>query len=105
MKQYVVINKSLGMSKGKIARVCLSCGCAMNDIVSFTQRCRWIGGGMTAVILTTEDFELIIEWLKLNKIKHYIHVDAGRTQVERGSRCGVTFFHEGNEDLDKLKLY
>ena len=51
IKQYVVINDSLKMSKGKIARVCLMCGTQMHNVSTMFQRIRWMLNNCNAVIL------------------------------------------------------
>ena len=75
-------------------------------VSGFWQRIKWMTKGMTTVVLKTDNFEEEIEFLKLMKIKYYIHVDAGKTSVAPGSECMVTFFAKDEPSyLDELKLY
>ena len=105
MKQYVIINNELKMSKGKIARMCLSAGTQASSLIGWWQLTKWKVTGQVAVVLKADHFNQVIFYLQDQKIKYHMHVDAGLTQVPRGSQCSVTFFHDGNEELNKYKLY
>ena len=105
MKQYVVINNILGMSKGKIARVCFTAGLNQYRTVGFFKRIKWMLLGQKAIITKTDDIESLLNWLNSMKIKYVVHKDAGLTQVPKGSICMVSFFVEKDNDyLKQLKL-
>jgi len=104
MKQIVVINNVLKMSKGKIARVCLMLG--MNSKYLLTDKIskQWEKNHFTAIVLKTDDYYIA----KCKAIKFVgqvaAHIDLGFTQVPKGSDCGFVCF----TDLDifkDLKLY
>ena len=107
MKQYVIINNSLKMSKGKIARVCLMLGYKSYYLMKgkYLSLASWIENRRIAYIKKTDNYDIIKEKLKLENIKFEEHVDAGLTQVPSGSSCGLVFFT--NKELDfinELKL-
>lgn len=105
MKQYIIFDNQLKMSKGKIARLCHSAGANLMKASSFKQRWKWFMNNQTTIVMKTDKFDDLLLNLKLFKIKHFIHVDAGRTQVEPGSKCMVTFFADNVDMFNDLKLY
>jgi len=106
MKQYVIINNELKMSKGKIARMCVGAGHHIRLVSNIFQRFKWMLKGYNTVVLKSDNFEVIIDTLQFKKIKHFIHSDAGLTQVKKGSRCMVTFLYDEDKVfLKHLKLY
>ena len=101
MKQVVIINNSLKMSKGKIARVCLMLGYLSKPHF----KSKWLFNNCRAVILKSEDYEAHKELLTKNKIKYWEHIDAGYTSVEPGSHCGLVCFLDKDCDwFENLKL-
>jgi len=106
MKQVCIINTSLGMRKGKIARVAMSLGYQSVSLIGRFKKIIWATKyGCKGVILKSgepnNEMCNIIKLLNDNKIKYVVHCDAGHTQVPRGSVCGVAFF----VDKDKEKLF
>lgn len=94
------------MSVGKKMRLCHSAGANLIKASSFKQRWKWFNNNQTTIVLKANDFEKIVRDLTLLKVKHFIHVDAGKTQVEPNSRCMVTFFAKDTAFFgDDLKLY
>lgn len=108
MKQIVLINNDLKMSKGKIARVCLMLGYKSAQKLGFWKNLRWQNSGQRAIVLKADEaFMLGQEMiLHLENRKYVTHIDAGLTQVPAGSVCGISFFVEDDDiDYDHLKLY
>ena len=107
IRQIVIINSSLKMSKGKVARVCLMLGIKSNNLIS---NLRWIGwtlNGHKAAILKADgnEFKKCIETIKKSTNHYCIHIDTGLTQVPAGSECGIVFFTNDDELFKHLKLY
>ncbi len=107
MKQYVIINNELKMSKGKIARMCVGAGHHIKSVSNIIQRIKWVANGFNTVVLKSDIFEGIVRQLETYNIKHFVHVDAGFTQVETGSKCMVTFLCKEEDYIlfSELKLY
>ncbi len=106
MKGVIIINQSLGMSKGKIARVCAHLGFLSNELLKWKGNNTWEQEGMKLVVLKTMDYKEILYYIVKNFIKYECHIDAGRTQVEPLSNCGVVFFCKEGEYrvIEELKL-
>lgn len=108
IKQVVVINNDLKMSKGKVARVCLMLGFGSKYILGSLQNVMWIRNNYKAVVLKASfgEYLNILKYLKDNKIRYKEHVDAGLTQVPAHSRCGLVCYLNDDEEITKeLKLY
>ncbi len=99
MKQVIILNNKLKMSKNKCARVCHTAGLMSYKVSGFWQRVRWMAKGTKTAVLKTDNFEEEIGFLKLTNTKYYIHADAG-------AECMVTFFSKDDEPyFSNLKLY
>ena len=95
MKQAVIINQSLEMSKGKIARVCLSLGVKAVEnfkLISFFNYLKWQSNKQTALIYKSKNYQKDLDFLDSLNIKYKEHVDVGITCVDKGSHCGCVFF-------------
>ena len=108
MKQYVILNDELKMSKGKITRLAVGAGFHIKSVTTLFDRMKWANNNYNTVVIKSHDnnFNDVLGYLKSNKIKHFIHVDAGHTQVAKGSQCMVTFLLEKDNDMFKsFRLY
>lgn len=103
IKQYVIINNGLKMSKGKIARVCLMLGVRTNRILGFIEGTCWAENNYKATVLKSDNYNQHLLQVKSLGVDYFEHIDAGLTQVEAGSSCGIVFFHEEDLFVD-LKL-
>jgi peptidyl-tRNA hydrolase len=108
MKHVCIINQSLKMSKGKIARVTLHLGFRSNFIVNPDILVEWENLGTIGVVLKVEEKELleIREQLRRDNISFVMHIDSGLTQVDPNSLCGISFFADKNKEdiFGDLKL-
>jgi len=108
--QYIVVNTSLGMNKGKIAAQASHAAVSVLEKVDSEVFEEWKNGGMKKIVLkvgTTEELLSLFEKVK----KHLpcaLITDAGRTQIEAGSKtafaCGPVEENEGAKYFSQLKL-
>lgn len=105
MKYYIVINDELKMSKGKVARVCVTAGMDAITISPYTHSMA-IFLIPSIVLRSGERFEELIALLNKEGTQYGVHQDAGHTQVPKGSVCSVSFFGEDDMEIVKdLRLY
>ena len=106
IKQIVIINNSLGMSKGKMVRVGLMLGYLTEQVLTKKKKLMWTINQNKAVVLKADNYEELLEKLDQENIKYKSHIDAGITSVTPGSNCGCTFFCLDSQCkfLEELKL-
>ncbi|MCX6803375.1 MAG: aminoacyl-tRNA hydrolase [Candidatus Diapherotrites archaeon] len=108
--QYIIMNNSLGMNKGKIAAQCAHSSVSVLEKVDDDTISEWKINGMKKVVLKIGTTEELLELFEKAKRKHpcALITDAGRTQIEAGSKtcfaCGPITEEEGNKYFGKLKL-
>ena len=108
--QYIIVNNSLGMNKGKIAAQCSHASVAVLDKVDDRTVLEWKRNGMKKIVLKVKDTEELI--VLFEKVKRQLPcaliTDAGHTQVEPGSKtcfgCGPVEENEGQKYFKELKL-
>jgi len=108
--QYIIVNNSLGMNKGKIAAQCSHASVAVLDKVDDQVVSEWKRNGMKKIVLKVKDTEELIELFE--KAKRHLPcaliTDAGHTQVAPGSKtcfgCGPVEENEGQKYFKDLKL-
>ena len=108
--QYIIVNNSLGMNKGKIAAQCSHASVLVLDKVDDEVVREWKSVGMKKIVLkvaTTEELVALFEKVK----KHLpcaLITDAGHTQIAPGSKtcfgCGPVEENEGQKYFKDLKL-
>lgn len=87
-KQVIIVRKDLKIGKGKlISQCCHACIGALRQVEEEIIK-KWEEEGAKKVILKVRDLKELKEIekkLKKNKIKYFLVVDAGKTQLERGT--------------------
>ncbi|VVB74347.1 Peptidyl-tRNA hydrolase [uncultured archaeon] len=102
--QYIIVNTSLGMGKGKIAAQCSHASVAVLDKVDDSDVSEWKSEGMKKVVLKVKNTEELVELFERAKktLPCALITDAGHTQIEPGSK---TCFGCGPVDEDKANKY
>ncbi|MFA6268608.1 MAG: aminoacyl-tRNA hydrolase [archaeon] len=110
LTQYIVMNTSLGMNKGKLCAQCAHAAVSVLDKVDEETVKDWKKWGMKKVVLKVNSTEELLELFEKTK-KHLpcaLITDAGRTQIEPGSKtcfaCGPVNEVEGQKYFNDLKL-
>lgn len=116
---YIIVNKDLKMSKGKIAAQC--CHSACKVVEEFMRReynsnpsgwldmyfQQWLKGSYAKIVLKASEYEMN-ELIKEHPLIVRYTRDEGRTQVKAGSLTTLAFFplpkSEIPEKLKELKL-
>lgn len=108
--QYIIVNTSLGMNKGKIAAQAAHAAVSVLDKADRETVLEWKFSGMKKIVLkiaTTEEMLELFEKAK-KKLPCALITDAGRTQIEAGSKtcfaCGPVEESEGAKFFSHLKL-
>ncbi|MBR9681259.1 MAG: peptidyl-tRNA hydrolase [Candidatus Altiarchaeota archaeon] len=105
MKQVILVRKDLGMGKGKIAaQACHASLGAFRKAVKRTPEVvkRWEQGGEAKIVVKV-DLKTMIEfkgWADGETIPSYMVQDAGRTQLEPGTKTALAI---GPAEAEKLK--
>ncbi len=108
--QYIVVNTSLGMNKGKIAAQVAHAAVSVLDKVDEDTVEEWKQTGMKKIVLKIASTENLIELFEKAKKRApcALIMDAGRTQIESGSKtcfaCGPINEEEGSKLFKELKL-
>lgn len=108
--QYIVVNTSLGMNKGKIAAQASHSSVAVLDKVDDDIVSEWKSSGMKKIVLKVKTTDELLELFEKAKRKHpcALITDAGHTQIEAGSKtcfaCGPVDEEEGKKLFKELKL-
>ena len=110
LAQYIIVNASLGMNKGKIAAQAAHAAVSVLDKADRETVNEWKSSGMKKIVLkvaSTEELIQLFEQVK-RKLPCALITDAGRTQIEAGSKtcfaCGPVDENEGQKYFGKLKL-
>ena len=108
--QYIIVNNSLGMNKGKIAAQCAHAAVSVLDKADRDTILEWKDSGMKKIVLkigTTQELIELFQKVKRN-LPCALITDAGRTQIEAGSKtcfaCGPVDENEGQKYFSHLKL-
>ena len=108
--QYIIVNTSLGMNKGKIAAQASHAAVTVLDKVDEETISEWKTSGMKKIVLKVKTTEELLELFEKAKRKLPCAqiTDAGRTQIEAGSKtafaCGPVDEEEGKKYFAHLKL-
>ncbi len=108
--QYIIVNTSLGMNKGKIAAQSAHAAISVLEKVDKDVINEWKGQGMKKIVLKINSTEEMLELFQ--KVKRELPcaliTDAGHTQIEPGSKtcfaCGPVEENSGQKYFGKLKL-
>ena len=98
------------MNKGKIAAQCAHASVSVLDKTDDDTVSEWKSSGMKKIVLKAKSTEELLELFEKAKRKHpcALITDAGRTQIEAGSKtafaCGPIWEEEGNKLFSALKL-
>ncbi len=108
--QYIIVNNSLGMNKGKIAAQASHASVAVLEKADEDAIREWKENGMKKVVLkvaSTEELVMLFEKAK-KRFPCALITDAGKTQIAPGSKtcfaCGPIDEEEGNKMFGELKL-
>ena len=104
LAQYIIVNTSLGMGKGKIAAQASHAAIAVLEKVEDDTIEEWKDSGMKKVVLKVASTEELIELFQKTKkeLPCALITDAGHTQIESGSK---TCFACGPIDETKAAKY
>jgi len=108
--QYIIVNTSLGMNKGKIASQAAHASVSVLDKVDDSDVSEWKSEGMKKVVLKIKNTEELIELFERAKktLPCALITDAGHTQIEPGSKtcfgCGPVDEEKANKYFKDLKL-
>lgn len=106
-KLVVVIDNTLKMPKGKLAREVMGMGIRTVGMLSTSQLIEWKLNSEKAVVVKTDNIQELMKKLNENKIEYRIFVDAGRTVFNgKETLTCVGFFCKDNEFdfVEELKL-
>ena len=108
--QYIVVNSSLGMQKGKIAAQASHASVSVLDKVDDDVLDEWKSEGMKKVVLKVKNTEELLSFFERAKrlFPCALITDAGKTQIEAGSKtcfaCGPAEENEAQKIFKDLKL-
>lgn len=104
LKQAIVINADLGMSKGKMAAQ--ACHASLNAYLKSDSEIRseWKKIGSKKIVLETseDDFREIMEKAERLNIPCYKVNDAGLTELEPGSKTAIALGPDEASKIDKI---
>ena len=108
--QYIIVNNSLGMNKGKIAAQCAHASVSVLDKADDSDISEWKHSGMKKIVLkvaTTEELLALFEKAK-KELPCALITDAGHTQIAPGSKtcfgCGPCDENKAQKYFKDLKL-
>ena len=110
LTQYIIINNSLGMKKGKIAAQASHASVHVLDKVNSSDIDEWKANGMKKIVLKVDSTEDLLELFQRAKgeLPCALITDAGKTQIPSGSKtcfaCGPVDEAKGNKYFKNLKL-
>jgi peptidyl-tRNA hydrolase, PTH2 family len=109
--QYIVMNTSLGMNKGKLVAQGAHAAVSVIDKVDNKTLSEWKNMGMKKIVLkVNSEKELIAKFQEIKdaKLPAILISDAGRTQIPAGSKtafaCGPISEEDGKKHFSELKL-
>lgn len=103
-KQVLVVREDLGMSRGKmIAQACHACLGAYRRTGTETRE-RWIDAGAKKVALkaSEERFAEVLEKADIEEVTAYLVKDAGRTELEPGTKTAIGVGPAEEERVDRI---
>ncbi len=102
--QYIVVNNSLGMGKGKIAAQASHASVSVLEKVDKDDIKEWKEQGMKKIVLKVQTTEELLELFQRTKkeLPCALITDAGHTQIASGSK---TCFACGPVDETKAEKY
>ena len=111
LAQYIIMNTSIGMEKGKLVAQGAHAAVSVLDKVDQAVLADWKNGGMKKIVLKINSTKDLIE--KFQEVKDAglpaaLITDAGRTQIPAGSKtafaCGPIEESEAEKYFSELKL-
>ncbi|MBT4191954.1 MAG: aminoacyl-tRNA hydrolase [Candidatus Diapherotrites archaeon] len=105
LTQYIIVNNSLGMDKGKTAAQCSHASVSVLDKVDKKVIDEWKASGMKKIVLkvhSTDELVELFQTVKNARLPAALITDAGRTQIASGSK---TAFACGPVDEEEAKIY
>lgn len=108
--QYIIVNKGLNMGAGKLAAQSSHASVSVLEKVDEEIINEWKNSGMKKIVLKVKTTEELLELFEKAKRKHpcALITDAGRTQIEAGSKtafaCGPIEEEDGKKYFGQLKL-
>ncbi len=109
--QYIVMNTSLGMDKGKLVAQGAHAAVSVIDKIDNKTLSEWKNSGMKKIVLkVNSDKDLIAKFQEIKdaKLPAILISDAGRTQIPAGSKtafaCGPIDEKDGQKHFSELKL-
>ncbi|MCS7123701.1 MAG: peptidyl-tRNA hydrolase Pth2 [Candidatus Aenigmarchaeota archaeon] len=104
-KQVIIVRKDLKMSKGKLAvQCCHACIGALRQVEKEIIE-KWEREGAKKIILKVKNLEELKEIekkLKKNKIKYFLVIDAGKTQLEKETITCIGIGPIEEKKIDKI---
>jgi PTH2 family peptidyl-tRNA hydrolase len=110
LAQYIIVNASLGMNKGKLSSQVAHASVSVLDKIDSETIEEWKQNGMKKIVLKVKTTEELLELFEKTKkqLPCALITDAGKTQIEPGSKtcfaCGPIEEKEGQKHFGKLKL-
>ncbi len=110
LAQYIIVNNSLGMNKGKIAAQASHASVSVLDKVEESVISEWKESGMKKIVLKAQNTEELLALFEKAKKRFpcALITDAGKTQIAPGSKtafaCGPIEEGEGQKIFGELKL-
>lgn len=110
LTQYLIVNNSLGMNKGKIAAQCAHAAVAVLEKINLKIIKEWKEQGMKKIVLKVNSTEELLELFEKTKkeLPCALITDAGKTQIASGSKtvfaCGPIEENKAVKYFEKLKL-
>jgi PTH2 family peptidyl-tRNA hydrolase len=109
--QYIVMNTSLSMDKGKLVAQGAHASVSVLEKVEQGVFDEWKNNGMKKVVLkinSTEELVKKFQQVKTAGLAATLITDAGRTQIPKGSKtafaCGPISEEDGEKYFSELKL-
>jgi peptidyl-tRNA hydrolase, PTH2 family len=111
LAQYIVMNNSLGMDKGKMVAQGAHAAVSVLEKVDKEIIVDWKKHGMKKIVLkinSTEELVELFQTVKRARLPAMLITDAGRTQLTPGSKtafaCGPISEEDGQKFFSELKL-
>ncbi len=104
LKQVIVVNEQLGLSKGKTAAQAAHASLGAYKKADTQKRQEWENKGAKKVILASGSQKLqdLLSDAKYNKLPAYLVKDAGHTEVEPGSKTALAIGPAESDKIDSL---
>lgn len=104
LKQVIVINEELELSRGKTAAQAAHASLGAYKKADDDKKDEWERKGAKKIILSSGDRKLedILSDAKYNKLPAYLVKDAGHTEVEPGSKTALAIGPAESDKIDSL---